>query len=99
MEVWFRAVMRAANGSEDEARRIISADIDVSRAIEDEDAKQLANAHGLHGCPFTSVVMCPACASGEQGPARKLSMQYEKLARDLDSELLETLDRFGRLAA
>lgn len=90
-DTFFRAAMRAANGDEAEARRMILADVEFE--FEGELAARIEEAMELRPCRFTSVYMCPRCAARDRSPARNLSKQYAKLAKDLDPALFEELDQ------
>jgi hypothetical protein len=93
-ETFAQAVMRVAEGDEKEARRIVLDD--VKFLLNDEEEARMKWATQLRPCPFTSVYMCDQCAASDRSPARSLSRQYAKLARDLDSELFATLERVSR---
>ena len=88
-ELVFRGAMKAAQGDQAEARRIIQAN--VKFAMEGEDDARWKAATELRHCPFTSVFMCTACAASGRSPARALSNRYAKLAKDLDLGLFEEL--------
>jgi len=90
-ETFAQAVMRVAEGDEKEARRIVLNDVKV--LLNDEEGARMKWAEQLRPCPFTSVYMCDGCAASDRSPARSLSRQYAKLARDLDSKLFATLQR------
>jgi hypothetical protein len=91
-EIFFRALMKAANENEEQARDIFLADTKV--AIEGDDAARAEEAMELRrACPFTSVFMCASCAANERSPANRLSAQYTKLAKDLDLALFRTLEK------
>src|SRR5262249_26772765 len=89
-ETFFRAVMRVARGDEQEARQILSDN--VKFRLSDEEEAQIRSLDS-RPCLFTSVDMCAACAANDRSPARVLSRQYAKLAKDLDPTLFATLEQ------
>jgi hypothetical protein len=93
-KTFFKAVMRVARGEEQAARRILVDDVKFH--LTDEEETQMKWAQDVHPCPFTGFFMCPACAASDRSPARLVSRQYMKLARDVDSDLFDSLEESAR---
>ena len=80
---------RTAGGDEREMKRIVLEDLGMTP--EGNEVEMFGEATDLRPAPFTSVNMCPKCASGPESPAMKMSKQYEALARAVDSNFAEQL--------
>ncbi len=83
---------RTSGGDEDEMRRIVREDVQMTPRTEREKAL-LGEATDLHPAIFTSVSMCPACAGDPDSPAMRMSRQYEALARAVEPGLVSEISR------
>ena len=84
---------RIANGDQDEMRRLVREEVDLT-AETDQEKALLMEACTVRAAPYTSILMCGSCAVDANGPAMRLSRQYEHLARATDPLLPSEIEVF-----
>jgi hypothetical protein len=83
-------VDRVSRGDRDEAKRIVRDDVAVA-AETPEELAMLGEAQAIKPARFTSFHMCDECAASEGSPGKKMSENFEALARAIDAEFAKEI--------
>lgn len=89
-EMFFGKIERAAKGDIEEMKRIVLDD-DQFTADTPAEEELFRSKLEMHVAPFTSFNMCPSCIYDPLSPAKRLSITYGLLAKNIDPNLADEI--------